>query len=109
VVKDYSSMGAGKALVTTLGKAQLRDDDRVDVVVKITGLWIGWLLVAGGVLMAAVIPRDGLEAVALAVALPLAGWGLFLRRPDAEAELDAVEQVLRRNIRGEWSTLSASG
>ncbi|MEO9322148.1 hypothetical protein ABFT23_01575 [Nocardioides sp. C4-1] len=101
-VKDYASMGPGKAMVTTLGRAVLHDDDQVDVVIRTTGAWAGWLLVAGGVLMLAVVPRDGLVALAFAAVFVAAGWGLFLHRPHADADLDAVEQVMRAEIGGEW-------
>ncbi|WP_134767797.1 hypothetical protein [Nocardioides sp. 1609] len=102
-VKDYASMGPGKAMVATLGKAVLREDDEVDVVIRTKGSWLGWLLVAGGLLTLTVIPRDGIVAAALGVGLALAGWGLFLRRPGAHDDLDAIEQVMRSEIAGGWS------
>ncbi len=100
-VKHYESMGVGKAMVATLGTAVLRDD-AVDVTIATKGTWVGWLLVACGLLALVAVPREGIVAVALGLGLGLAGWGLFLRRPDAQGDLDAIEQVMRREIAGDW-------
>ncbi|QCW49551.1 hypothetical protein FE634_02390 [Nocardioides dongxiaopingii] len=108
-VKDHASMGAGKAMVATLGTAVLRGDDEADVTIRTKGAWVGWLLVAGGLSMLAVVPRDGVVAVALGAGLAVAGWALFLRRPGAQQDLDSIEQVLRRELVGEWTRTDDDG
>lgn len=101
VVKDFASMGMGQAMVVTQGTARLRGEE-VRVVVRTRGAWVGWLLVAGGLLCFTVVPRDGLTAAALGLVLAAGGWLLFLRRPGRESDLDQVEAVLRTEIAGEW-------
>ncbi|WP_137294964.1 hypothetical protein [Nocardioides dongxiaopingii] len=95
-------MGAGKAMVATLGTAVLRGDDEADVTIRTKGAWVGWLLVAGGLSMLAVVPRDGV-VVGLGAGMAVAGWALFLRRPGAQQDLDSIEHVLRRELVGEWT------
>lgn len=102
VVEEWTTMGVGRAYVTTRGTASLRPDHTVDVVVRNRGSWIGWLLILGGLVCFAVAPRDGVGALLLGVALVGAGWFLYVRSPFASADLDDVEAVLRQNIAGEW-------
>lgn len=103
VVKEYAGSIVGGAVVMTLGRAKLRDDsDQVLVTVKTTSHWCGYLLMVGGIVVALTTPREGIPALLLGVVLLLAGWFLFVRRPGMTDDLDDIEKVLRRNIRGHW-------
>lgn len=91
-----------EALVTTLGTATLREDNRVDVVIKTKAQWLGYLIIAGGLVCLAVTPREGIWAVLLGVGMLLAGWFLYVSPPWAEEDLDKAETVLRNEIAGDW-------
>lgn len=109
VVKDYAGSIFGGALVMTLGKAELQEDsDQVLVSVATKGHWLGYLLMTGGVVVALATPRNGIPALLLGAVLLLAGWFLFARRPGMEGDLDDIEKVLRRKIRGHWQPAGAA-
>lgn len=91
-----------EALVTTLGTATLRQDDRVDVAIVTKAQWLGYLIIAGGLVCLAVTPREGFWAVALGVGMLLAGWFLYVNPPWGEEDFDKVETVLRNEITGDW-------
>lgn len=102
VVKEWASMGIGKAAVMTLGRATLGQGHDVEVMVKTKNAWIGYLVIVCGLACLAMTPRDGLWAAVLGIAMVLGGWFLFVRGSDRQADLDAVETVLRQEIRGDW-------
>jgi hypothetical protein len=103
VVKEYAGSILSGAFVMTLGKATLQEgSDQVLVTVRTKGHGFGYLLMAGGVVVGLATPREGVVALLMGAALVVAGWFLFARRPGMEQDLDDVEKVLRREIRGHW-------
>lgn len=103
VVKEYVGSAIAGAFVMTLGRATLLEgSDQVLVTVKTKAHGFGYLLMAGGVMLALLTPRDGITALLMGTLLVLAGWFLFARRPGMRDDLDAIEQVLRAEIRGHW-------
>ena len=108
VVKEYAGSIFSGAFVMTLGRAKLQEDsDQVHVTVKTKGHGFGYLLMGCGVVVALATPRDGVLALLMGAVLVVAGWFLFARRPGTEHDLDDVEKVLRKEIRGHWQPADA--
>jgi len=102
VVKDWTTMGAGKALPTTVASAKLSRDGEVDVVIKSRGRWLGYLLIAVGLVSVALVPRDGIPALFFGVVFLAFGWFWSLSTAWRQADLDDVESAMRRELGGDW-------
>jgi hypothetical protein len=102
VVRDWTTMGVGKAYATTVATATVGPDRRVDVVIKSRARSLGYLLIAIGVMCVALTARDGIGALALGLVFLGFGWYWSFSRSWRTADLDAVESVMRREITGDW-------
>jgi hypothetical protein len=102
VVKEWSGMPSSGAHVATLGTATLLGERRVAVEIANKGLWLGWVGVLSGVLVACATFREGLPALLLGAAMVAGSWFLFLRPSMLVNDLDEVEKVMREAIGGDW-------
>lgn len=111
VVQEYAGSGlGGGTVVSTRGTATLPDaSDRVLVTVESTGHRLGYVLAGFGIVLACSTPWRGVAGLLVGAAILLAAWFLFIRPPRLADELDAVEELLRAEIRGHWQPVGADG